>query len=205
MILQLTAQTDYWIVVWDVDAEPLPDETDVQVFVDKQGPPQVTTVGHSNALPTSVSLIGAANPKGLLTRGYFEWSTTPNVFNNITAPASTLGAGIVDFPYSRTLFDLAPGVTVYYRAVAYHNPAEPVRGEPKSVTLPLHIDSVAMEGNDLRILFRGNDAYIYEVQYSDDLKTWTRLGDAIPLDPDHFEYIDLGARSRPYRFYRIKL
>lgn len=204
VIMNLTPQRDYYIVVWDVDAEALPDETDVQLFIDRQGPPLVTTIGHSNAQPTSVTLIGAANPKGLLTRGYFEWSTTSNVYNNITAPASTLGAGIVDFPFSRALFDLGPGTTVYYRAVAF-NSLGTVRGEGKSVTLPLEIDSVAMEGNDLRILFRGNDSYIYEVQYSEDLKTWSRLGDAIPLDPDHFEYVDAGARSRPQRFYRIKL
>ncbi|HKQ36698.1 MAG TPA: hypothetical protein VJ063_01395, partial [Verrucomicrobiae bacterium] len=182
LIMQLEPQRDYYVVVWDVDAEPLPDETDVQLFIDQQGPPIVTTLGHSNAQPTSVYLIGAANPKGQLTRGYFEWSTISNVYNNITAPSSTLGGGIVDFPYSRALLNLAPGTTVYYRAVAF-NSFGTVRGAGKSVTLPLHIDSVTMEGNDLQILFTGSDAYNYEVQYSTDLKTWARLGDGIPLDP----------------------
>ena len=202
VIMNLIPQVDYYILAWDQESEPLPDETDVQLFVEKQGPPAVTTIGHSNAQPTTVSLIGSANPKGSTTRGYFEWGTTP-AYGNVTAN-STLGAGIVDFPFSRVLFDLAPGSTIYYRAAA-NNFFGTVYGEVKSVTLPLLIDSVAMEGNDLRILFRGNDAYVYEVQYSTDLKTWTRLGDAVPLDPDHFEYLDVGARSQPQRFYRIKL
>jgi len=203
VIMNLIPQTDYYIVVWDVDSEPLPDETDVQLFIDKQGAPIVTTVGHSNAQPTTVSLIGSANPKGSTTRGYFEWGSTP-AYGNVT-PTSTLGQGIVDFPYSRVLFDLAPGSTIYYRAAA-NNFFGTTYGEGKSVALPMHIDSVTIEGNDLRILFRGNDSYIYEVQYSADLKTWSRLGDAVPLDPDHFEYVDTGARNRPgHRFYRIKL
>jgi hypothetical protein len=203
VIMNLVPQTDYYIVVWDVDAEALPDETDVQLFIEKQGPPSVTTVGHSNAQPTTVSLIGSANPKGSTTRGYFEWGTTP-AYGNVT-PNSTLGAGIVDFPFSRVLFDLAPGSTIYYRAAA-NNFFGTVFGEGRSVTLPLLIDSVAMEGDNVRILFRGNDSYIYEVQSSQDLKNWSRLGDATPLDPDHFEYLDpVDPKQALVRFYRIKL
>jgi hypothetical protein len=120
-------------------------------------------------------------------------------------PNSTLGAGIVDFPFSRVLFDLAPGSTIYYRAAA-NNFFGTVFGEGRSVTLPLLIDSVAMEGDNVRILFRGNDSYIYEVQSSQDLKNWSRLGDATPLDPDHFEYLDpVDPKQALVRFYRIKL
>ena len=207
IIRQLTPGTDYYIVVWDVDAEALTDETDVQLFVERQGPPTVTTIGHSNAQPTTVTLIGSANPKGVVTRGYFEWSTTPGVYNNITAPSSTLGVGIVDFPYSRALFDQAPGTTIYYRAVAF-NSFGTVHGEGKSVTLPFprpNIHTITREGGGLRIQFTGSEGYTHAVEVSEDLRNWTRLGDATPLEFDEFEYIDPGPLNGTQRFYRIKL
>jgi hypothetical protein len=81
-----------------------------------------------------------------------------------------------------------------------------VFGEGKSVTLPLPqpvITSVTREGNNFRIQFTGSEGYTHEVQGSDDLRTWTRLGDATPLEFDQFEYVDQGNATR--RFYRIKL
>jgi hypothetical protein len=211
VIMNLLPDTDYYIVVWDLasasDPTPLPDETDVQLFIERQGPPTVATVGHTNPAPTSVTLLGTANPKGSTTRGYFEWGPTPS-YGNVTAN-STLGQGIVDFPFSRVVIDLSPGSTVYYRAAAV-NFFGTVFGEGKSVTLPLArptITSVTKEGdNNLRIQFTGSEGYTHEVQGSDDLRTWTRLGDAEPLEFDQFEYIDQGAvTNRTRLFYRIKL
>jgi hypothetical protein len=149
--------------------------------------------------------VGAANPKGSLTRGYFEWGTTPS-YGNVTAN-STLGTGIVPFPFSRAVIDLSPGTTVYYRAAAV-NFFGTVLGEGRSVTLPFprpNITSVTLQGNGLRIQFTGTEGYTHIVEYSEDLRTWHTLGPATPLEFDEFEYVDAGPLNRPQRFYRIKL
>jgi hypothetical protein len=202
VIMNLFPDTDYYIVVWDVDSEALPDETDVQLFVDQQGQPTIETIGHTNQTPTTVTLLGSANPKGSTTRGYFEWGLTPS-YGNVTAN-STLGQGIVEFPFSRQVIDLAPGSTVYYRAAAT-NFFGTSFGVGKSVTLPLRIDIWAMQPNGFRIEFSGAEAGTYEVQGSADLKTWTRLGDATALEFGQFEYVDTAVSTNsPPRFYRIK-
>jgi len=208
VIMNLLPQTDYYIAVWDLasrsDPSPLPGETDVQLFIDQQGPPTVTTVGYSNASPTSVFLIGEANPKGSLTRGYFEWGTKPT-YGNVTAN-STLGTGIVPFPFSRAVIDQEPGTTIYYRAAAV-NPFGTVFGEGKSVTLPPQpvINSVTRQGNGLRILFTGAPGQTHIVEYSDDLDTWNVLGPATPLGLDKFEYVVPGPLNPAHRFYRVRL
>jgi hypothetical protein len=212
VIINLLPQTDYYIVVWDlasaIDPTPLPDETDVQLVVDRQGPPTITTLGHSDATPNSVTLMAEANPKGSLTYGFFEWGVTPS-YGNVTA-RSVLGAGIAPFQFKRVLFDLSPGVTVYYRAAAT-NVFGVVYGEGQSVTLPFPqpiITSVTKQGADLRIQFTGTEGFMHEVQVSEDLRNWTRLGDATPLEFDQFEYVDQGVltdQNRKQRFYRIKL
>jgi hypothetical protein len=213
LITFLEPDKDYYIVVWDLasltDPTPLPDETDVQLLVDKQGLPTVTTIGHTNVTPTSVTLLAEANPKGSVTRGFFEWGTTPG-YGNVTVPFSTLGGGIVPFPYGRTVIDQAPGTTLYYRAAAT-NAFGVVYGQGQSVTLPFPqpiITSVTKQGADLRIQFTGTEGFIHEVQVSEDLRNWTRLADATPLEFDQFEYVDQGVltdNNRKQRFYRIKL
>lgn len=208
VIINLFPETDYYIAVWElasiIDPTPSPDETDVQLIVDQLGPPIITTVGHTNVTPTGVTLLAAANPKGALTRGHFEWGTTPS-YGTVTTN-STLGTDIVPYAFSRTV-DAAPGMTVYYRAVVW-NIFGTVYSEGKSVTLPFpppDITSVAMQTNGLRIQFTGTEGYTHEVQVSEDLQDWRRLGDAEPLGLDEFEYVDPEALNRPQRFYRIKL
>ena len=210
VIMNMSPNIDYYVVVWDLasesDPSPVPDETDVQLFVERQGPPSVITIGHSNAQPTTVSLIGAANPKGVLTRAFFEWGTTTN-YGNVTAPFSTLGAGIVDFPFSRALFDLSPGMTIHYRAAAT-NAFGVVFGDSMSVAVPFpqpDITSITREEAGVRMQFTGTEGYIHEVQVSEDLRNWTRLGDATPLEFDQFEYVDPAPLGGPQRFYRVKL
>lgn len=206
VIMNLTPNTDYYIVVWDVEAEPLPDETDVQLFVERQGLPSVRTLGHSNLTPTSVTLIGEANPKGSLTRGYFEWGLTP-AYGEVTGN-STLGAGITPFPYSRAIIDMAPDTTIYYRAAA-NNSFGTAFGEGRQVTLPLPepvITLVIMETTGLRIQFTGSEGYTNHVEFSTDLVTWNALGTANHVEFDQFEFLDPTANNtRPPGFYRIKL
>jgi hypothetical protein len=67
------------------------------------------------------------------------------------------------------------------------------------------IASITREANGVRILFTGTEGYTHEVQVSEDLKNWSRLGDATPLEFDQFEYLDTAPLNGPQRFYRIKL
>ena len=205
VIMNLFPDTDYYFVVWDLaskgDPTPLPGETDAQLFIDQQGPPTVVTVGYSNAVPTSVQLNGEANPKGSLTRGYFEWGTTPS-YGNVTAN-STLGTGIVPFAYSRVVSGPPPGTTIYYRAAAV-NFFGTIYGEGKSVRLPLAL-TATREGNTLRLHFSAAEEYTYVIEASEDLQHWTTLGPATPVDVDQFDYVDQGPLNLRQRFYRIKL
>jgi hypothetical protein len=210
VIINLMPNTEYYIVVWELasasDPTPSPDETDLQLIVDRPGLPTVTTIGHTNETLTTVTLLAEGNPKGSQAYGFFEWGTTPS-YGNVTTNFSSLRAGVVPFPFSRVIEPLAPGSTIFYRAAAT-NAFGVVYGQGKSVTLPVprpDITSMTMQPNGFRIQFTGTEGYIHEVQVSEDLRNWERLGEATPLEFDQFEYVDEGALTRTKRFYRIKL
>lgn len=205
VIHSLTPGVQYYIVVWDVETEAIPDETEIQLYVLRQGPPDTRTVGVVGVTPTSVTLSGAANPKGLLTRGYFEWGDTPS-FGNVTAN-STLGTGVTDFPYTRLVSGLRPGSTIHFRAAA-NNSLGTTFGQAMSITLPLQpprIDSLTLDPSGWLIMFTAADDFTHYVEMSEDLVTWTQIGVAVWLGDGLYQYLDEGPFNGGQRFYRIKL
>ncbi len=200
----MIAGTDYYIVVWDLEPDPLSGETDVQLQVVRQGPPIVVTLPVTSLTATGVVLNATANPRGLLTRGYFEYGATTNLGSYTTT--NNIGNGTVDLLFSRLVAGLNPGGTYYYRGAASNSLGSRV-GDILSFTVPPRnplITNVVVQAGGLRIAFFGTAGFTHIVQGSDDLKTWSNLGNATPLGGDRFEYVDAGA-LRPRRFYRIKL
>ena len=202
----MTAGTDYYIVVWDMEVEEaLAGETEVQLQVVRQGAPLVTTLAVSSLTSTGVVLNATANPRGLLTRGFFQYGATTNLGS--TTISNILGNGSADVFFSRLVAPLVPGTTNYYRAGAVNSQGTRF-GEILSFVVPAappQFTSVRMEAGGLRVEFTGTPGFVHTVQGSDDLKEWTNLGTATSAGGNRYVYLDAGALTRSYRFYRIRL
>ena len=201
----LFAGTDYYIVIADRELEVAPGETDVQLQVIRRGAPLVTTLAATSLSSTGAVLNATANPRGLFTRGYFQYGTTTNF--GLASTTNFVGNGTADVPFSRTIGGLTAGTTYYYRAVAFNNVGTRF-GEIRSFTTPgtrLEITSMSMQPAGFRLEFIGTQGAVHKVQGSDDLDTWNDLGNATALGGNRFEYLDTAALQRTYRFYRVKL
>lgn len=201
----LSAGTDYYIVVWDLEPEAQSGETTVQVQVIREGAPLVTTLPVSSLTVTGVVLNGQANPRGLSTRGYFEYGATTNFGS--TTPTVILLNGTGYVPFSRLVSGLNPGNTYYYRAVATNSLGTRF-GDILSFTVPgqrPRITRWEMLPGGFRMEFTGTAGYANRVLGSDDFVNWTDLGAATSLGGNQFEYVEPNARQRAFRFYRIRL
>jgi hypothetical protein len=77
----------------------------------------MATTGAAAALgPTTATVTGTVNPRGLQTTSHFEYGPT-DAYGS-TTPAVAAGSGHVDVPARADLTDLAPGTTYHYRMVA---------------------------------------------------------------------------------------
>ena len=199
--VNLSTGTDYYIVVWDQEPEAQSGETALQLQVLRQGPPIVTTLAASSLTLTGAVLNGTANPRGLLSRGYFQWGATTS-YGNETATAS-IGNGTADAPFSRAVTGLTPGGTYHYRAAATNSLG--VRfGNDMTFTLPVMISRVSKQTDGVHVEFTGAPGYTHKIQWSADLKTWTDLGNTVETSAGRYEYIDSGP-TQLKRFYRIRL
>ncbi len=89
------------------------------------GAPATTTLAATNVMNEASQLNGSANPNGLLTSGWFRYSTTDPVTCDDTfgtrAPLSggtSLGSGTSVQPYAQTVTGLSPETTYYFCAIA---------------------------------------------------------------------------------------
>jgi len=78
-------------------------------------PPTVTTEPATDILPTTVTLNGTINPKGMDAFGRFEWGPTA-AYGNVTAEQYA-GNGSTAVPFSVGLTGLAQGTQYHYRAI----------------------------------------------------------------------------------------
>ena len=79
-------------------------------------PPVAITKGTTNIGLASVTLQGAANPKGAVASAFFQYGTTTN-FGNSTA-AQAIGSGNTNVPVNALVRGLADGATYYFRMAA---------------------------------------------------------------------------------------
>lgn len=200
----LSAGREYYILVADLEPSVSSGETDVQLQVIREAAPLVTTLPATSLSATGAVLNATANPRGLVTRGYFQYGTSTNLGSFTTT--NVIGNGTADVSFSRTLGGLAAGTTYYYRGAAFNSLGTRF-GEILSFTTPgtrFEITSVAMQSGGLRLEFVGTQGAVHTVQGSDDLNSWSDLGTATPLGGNRFEYLDAGALQRPFRFYQVK-
>jgi len=103
--------------------------------------PTVTTLAATSITTNSATLNGSVNPNGLSTTAYFLWGTSPGSFSNSTSFQS-VGSGTSEVDISAGLTSLTPGLTYYYRAVAF-NSAGTTGGSILSFTTVLPNDNFA--------------------------------------------------------------
>jgi hypothetical protein len=112
----LGAGTTNYLLLWDFEPVPIAGETVGQLVVDRQQPPNTTTLNSFVVTATNVVLRGRVSPHGVDTRGWFEWGATTN-YGNLT-PNRLLGSGISPVTNEFVLRGLPRNATYHYRAVA---------------------------------------------------------------------------------------
>src|SRR6202041_2997644 len=80
-------------------------------------PPTATTLAASNVQPTSATLNGSVNPRGLDTHYYFEYGTAAGQYGMSTSQVDA-GSGTATINVSSTVSGLEPDTTYHYRIVA---------------------------------------------------------------------------------------
>ena len=94
-------------------------------------PPTVVTSAASNIAPTSATVAGTVNPRGLATTYLFEYGKTPSYGSK--TPSVSAGSGTSAVNVSATISSLTPGTTYHYRIVATST-AGTSRGADRSFT-----------------------------------------------------------------------
>jgi hypothetical protein len=79
-------------------------------------PPTVATGTASNIGPTSATVSGTVNPRGLATTYQFEYGRTTSYGSKTTAQSA--GSGTSSLAVTATISSLTPGTTYHYRIVA---------------------------------------------------------------------------------------
>lgn len=107
-----------------------------QIFTLTALPPSAPTAITGPAVETDgdLRLYGTVNPNSLVTWSWFDWDTSP-AFANSTDPVFA-GNAWNDFQLTASLFELPPGVPVYYRAEAVNDNGLSL-GQPAIYEAPL--------------------------------------------------------------------
>ncbi len=89
--------------------------------------PAITTDAATNLAKGTATLNGTANPNGLPTTVWFEWSADSTFATFATTPAQVIGSGLAPQPFSFILTPVLSELAHWYRAVA-SNAEGTVRG-----------------------------------------------------------------------------
>src|SRR5207249_6714998 len=75
----LTGGLTYYILAWEgTNTTYTPDETSMQLRLNRFLPPDVAALRHSSLTSTSAVLNATVNPNGLTTTAWFEWGANIN-------------------------------------------------------------------------------------------------------------------------------
>jgi|GEM_PF-6975781 len=211
IITNLNVGTTYYVLIADIDPEPIPGATAAQLRLSKAGPPTVTTMPASSIASTGAVLNMQINPNGLQTRFFFEWGTTTsygtNTANRLLSMDSVfVFANLVNTNAVATGF--TPG-TYHYRAVGSNSMGK-VFGADRtfiySTNRPVIVGASTKPGGNFHFQFTGNPGQQYVIQSATSLATttvWSDWGPAVDLGAGSYECRLSGAPGTR-RFFRVR-
>ena len=210
IIRSFTAGTTYYILIGDIDLEPIPGATAVQLRVSQPGPPTVTTLSASSITSTSAVLNTEINPNGLQTRFFFEWGTT-TTYGNMTTPKLLSFDGQLIFAYpantNALVTGITPGVTYHYRAVGSNVMGNKVFGLDQtfhySTNRPTILGTSTQPDGNFHFQFMANSGQTYVIQSTTDLIQWGDWGPAVDRGGGMFEF-RLSGTPGTRRFFKVK-
>jgi phosphodiesterase/alkaline phosphatase D-like protein len=97
------------------------------------GAPLSITDSPSNVTPSSATLHGSVNPRGALTRAWFEWGTTAQLGNQ--TPPQTIQGGLPAQGINVVVSGLSPNTPFHFRVVA-ENGVGTTHGQIRTFTTP---------------------------------------------------------------------
>ncbi len=206
IIRSLNAGTTYYLLIADIDPEPIPGATAIQLRVSQAGPPTVTTLPASSINSTSAVLNMVINPNGFVTRYFFEWGTTtsygnmtPNRLLSPVAAASPVNANAL-------LGGITPGVTYHYRAVGSNSMGKIFGADQAflySTNRPTIVSPSVQPGGNFHFRFTANSTQVYIIQRTTDLIQWSDWGSAVDRGGGLFDFSLTGAPGSR-RFFKVR-
>jgi hypothetical protein len=152
------------------------------------------------SVPTSVSLAWNPSPDPAATGYRVHYGVASGQYTNSLATGNTT---------SVTIPRLLPGVR-YYFAVTAHNGS----GEQSPFSNEISYQPVAPGGAQLTVqptparqmplTVWGQSGHSYQIEASQDLKTWSVIATVIPGSSGSVNFTDVNAASFTRRFYRLR-
>jgi hypothetical protein len=209
IIRSLTAGTIYYLLIADIDPEPIPGATAIQLRVSQAGPPTVTTLPASSIASTGAVLNMVINPNGLQTRYFFEWGMT-TIYGNMTQNRLlSLGALLVFANPVNTnalVSGFTPGVTYHYRAVGSNSMGKVFGADQTfqySTNRPTIVGPSTQPGGNFHFRFTANSNQVYMIQSTTDLIQWSDWGPAVDRGGGLFDF-SLTGTPGSRRFFKVR-
>lgn len=161
----------------------------------------------------SVTLAWDSSPDPTVAGYYVHYGTASQVYNDLVDSGGTTSA---------TVDGLSPGQTYFFVVTAYNQlrvesaPSQEIAYQVPEVVIPPDPAPGPAAGplrivhgpglNPLpRLQFLVPPATQYEIQASEDMKSWTRIRRDVSLSTNWIDYVDPQAAVLPKRFYRLAL
>lgn len=208
--VNLTANTTYYIVVWDNAADYVPGETALRLRVSPSTQPTAIT-GPLLSISSTGAVLGATvNANGVLSRFWFEWGPTTSLGS--TSAVKILFAGATTFITNIVVSGFQPNTDYFYTIVAT-NALGRTTGIPNTFrwnSAPPADVAYFNEGPGIsQVEFEGTPFHNYLVQGSTNLVHWTDLGLAFTnrsgsISAFQFRHAQAPPVAPQY-FYRLRL
>ena len=209
--VNLTANTTYYIVVWDNSAAYVPGETALRLRVSPATKPSAET-GPLLSISSTGAVLGATvNANGLLSRFWFEWGPATSLGS--TSAVKILFAGASTFVTNIAVSGLQPDRDYYYAVVATNSLGR-ATGTTNTFrwtsTPPNDLAYVEQDGGNFLLEFTGAPFHNYVIQGSTNLISWADLGLATTNRPGgsdtafFYQHVQTPPAA-PRFFYRLRL
>jgi hypothetical protein len=201
----LNAGTTYYILIADLDAEPISGATAVQLRVSRPGPPTVTTLPASSIASTGTVLNTVINPNSFQTRYFFEWGTTTSYGNMTPNKQLSFGAAASPVNTNALLGGITPGVTYHYRAVGSNSMGKIFGADQSfrySTNRPMIVGHSVQPGGNFHFRFTGNSNQVYRIQSTTNLIQWSDWSSATDLGDGSFDFSVSGTPG-PRRLFKV--
>lgn len=151
----------------------------------------------------SVGLAWDPSPDSTVTGYFVRYGTESQMYSEVLDVGSATGA---------TVDGLSDGQTYFFTVTAYNQ--QMIESESSgeiAYTAPapdpglLRIVQGTAPGSLPRLQCLVDPTYQYELQASEDLKSWQTIHSGVSLSTNWIEYVDTDAATLPKRFYRLAL